>query len=126
MTHKKLYMNTSTISHICNHDCVGTCYKNTCPRGSWAKPVFPIAPLPQVGNDTECPMMQFPVSQDDSQKNMIITIQNTWDICRACKYSAKTADAISLEPAFEEHCMDCPVCQIREALEEQRAEADCS
>lgn len=119
-------MNISIVSHICNHDCVGTCHKNTCPRGSWAKPVFPITPLPQVGNDTECPMMQFPVNQDDSQKNTSITIKDTWNICRACKYPTKTADEINLEPAFERHCMDCPVHQIRDALHERYTEADCS
>lgn len=122
---------TTLISNMCSHDCVFSCFKDKCPRGSWCKPAFETGTLPQVGEDTECPLMQFE-AKNLPERTIRLDYWDTWDICEACKYSEIIEQInvdepmISISKAFYTHCMDCPVKEIRDALSEAAAEAGCS
>ena len=115
------------ISTLCSNECVFSCFKDKCPRGSWCEPDFVVGRLPQVGSDSECPLMQF-----EAKKLTERTIRfDSWDllsICEVCKYSEVTGftgeeiSTITTEKAYEAHCMDCPVRKIRDDLSEKEIE----
>ena len=118
-----------TIPQICTHECVSNCYKASCPRGSWNKPVFQTAPMKQIGSDTECPVMQFPLKNPSKAKHKNITVSDTWDVCAECKFSDIIHDKsepdtfeVNISASMKDHCMDCPVMQIRDAITENTAE----
>ena len=120
------------ISEICSYHCgSNVCYKEKCERGKWCKPLFDTRGLPQIGKDKECPIMQFEAEQLPELKGDFlsrprpehITIDDTWDICEACKFSTVTEDEISLGDSFYTHCMDCIVHDIRDSIQECYAEA---
>ncbi len=116
------------ISEICNYHCV-SCHKKDCPRGEWCKPTFNAGPLPPIGEDKECPLMQFEAIKFSGLKGRTmvnsrpITVDDTWDICESCKFSTVTEEEISLRDSFYSHCMDCPVHEMRDSIQECCAEA---
>lgn len=120
-------LSLTVVSEICSHGCNGICYKEGCPRGDWTKNAFGIKPSPKYGNDKNCPLLQFSVGK--LPKNMLykerthITQDDTWMVCMLCKYSKKEGDTVSIADAYKEHCMDCVITTLRDAINEAEAEA---
>ena len=44
-------------------------------------------------------------------------------VCMLCKYSKKEGDTVSIADAYKEHCMDCVITTLRDAINEAEAEA---
>ena len=102
--------------------CQLSCFKESCKRKNWQEKTYP--PMPKVGKDIECPMMQFeakkPVKADyDILGRLPISISDTIAICNKCKY---VGDSDTIDGMIN-HCYDCPNHQIRESQEETMAEA---
>ena len=111
-----------TVSQICSNYCIFTCFKESCPRGKWAKPAFPVKPLPKAGNSTECPLMQFDAKQLTDDEDF--EIEDTLKVCSECKYTEITGDGLSIiERSLADKCIDCPCFQARSAIQEGMSEA---
>ncbi len=109
------------VSEICTHHCSYTCYKNECARGKWFNPELAIfGVLAKVGEDTQCPLMQFeaeiaPTNPGPFGHRSNLTYEDTWKACEQCQYGGK--DEIPADN-LGAHCMDCPVFAIREHMTE--------
>ena len=113
----------NSVGKVCA-TCMFSCYKESCDRKDWQEKTYP--PMPKVGKDTVCPMMQFeakkPAKKEyDSFGGLTITVKDTMDICRNCKYQKES----NTMEGFESHCFDCPNQQMRESLKETMAESMC-
>ena len=109
------------VGRICS-SCIFSCYKENCERKNWQEKTYP--PIPKVGKDTECPMLQFeaikPTKADyNTLGDLSITVKETLAVCQKCKY---VGESDSLD-GFADHCCDCLNNQIKESLEEAMVEA---
>ena len=109
------------VASICSNECAGCVYKATCKRGSWHKPAFALGTPPKSSTDTECPLMQCDIEKVEKRKD--ITVDDTWQVCAKCKFAKVKADTIDIGNCYEDHCIDCIVCRIRDGIEENEAEA---
>lgn len=116
----------STVSFICN-----TCQIDyfQCERSDWCKDKINI---PKCGPVPVCPLTQFEAEENTDKRTWFerlltndlpeITVDDTWRVCSKCKYAKVTKDGISINDCLFDVCLDCPVFQAREALEENEAE----
>lgn len=109
------------VGKVCS-SCMFSCFKESCERKNWQEKTYP--PMPKVGKDIECPMMQFdakkPAKADyDIFGGLSISVSDTIAICNKCKY---VGDSDTMDGMID-HCYDCPNHQIRESQEEAMAES---
>ena len=112
------------VGKVCQN-CVFGCFKTTCSRTDWCNESYPDT---HYGMDEKCPMEQFEASKPTVKQTMFgprcdITVRETWAICENCSFSEVKDNTISIDAAFEAHCMDCPNRSIRESLEENYTES---
>ena len=123
---------TKIISMICATECVYCPHKDGCERGDWNKTSRMLAFPTKVGADKECPLMQFKAEKEEIKSKgpmptaYRFTITDTWRVCEKCKFSKTIDGEINLDDAYMDHCLDCACNQLREAMEENAAEARCS
>lgn len=114
-----------TVGKICQN-CMFGCFKTNCSRADWCKESYPEG---HYGKDEKCPMEQFKaIKPKDMPKTTLgpkrdVTIRETWLVCQQCVFSEVKNNTISIDSAFEAHCMDCPNRSLRECLEESHAES---
>ena len=115
------------VSEICSHECAFCAHREGCKREDWNNPMIKCAPLSKCGSDDECPMLQFDAEKLDPNLHMPLayrlTIADTWQVCDNCKYGDSLDGETPFEEGFMKHCIDCPCYSIREAMEENEAEA---
>ena len=106
----------NTVSLICTKTCSRK--DDACPRAGWcADEKY----LPLI-NEGPCPLLQFSVEKETEYVPRL-TEDDTWAVCGQCRFSEAKNGLVSIEAAYEKHCMDCPVHHYRECLAEQEAEA---
>lgn len=88
-------------------------------------------PRPQIGCDKECPLAKYnvePTPKPTTREEIVASWANRPSLsdcavlCKDCQYGATREEW----EVYRSHCMDCPVHQTSEAIQENEAEARCS
>lgn len=85
------------------------------------------APPRKMGKDPVCPLAKYGIHEEPQKpfpQQEAATMEDLAILCHACEYTEKSGKRTN--QAFFEHCIDCPVENIRDCMLECAAEAACS
>lgn len=120
----------SGATKLCNCD---ACFSPfPCERKKWHSRQDNFRSLTPIGKDTECRLKVYPVQEEKDKKPWYerkrteyeITYKELVAICAECPNAKLVGnDIVRTDDAYINHCLDCPVQQTRESMDEAAAEA---